>query len=89
MEQLTFETYRDRGFIVLSLLFDISTGEQAMAWAEANGGLTYPILIDDQGIGSRYEVDGGVPSFTLIGPGAEVIAVDGAISNLDIEAHLP
>ncbi|MBN1334412.1 MAG: hypothetical protein JXB39_00465 [Deltaproteobacteria bacterium] len=58
-------------------------------WAEDNGGLTYPILVDDQGVGMRFEVDSSVPSYTLIGPGAVVLKVDDSISDEDIEANLP
>ncbi len=83
-----YDLYRDRGLIVLSLLYDISTGEQAMTWAESHG-LTHPVLVDAPNVGARFERDWAVPSFTLIGPGAEILVLDGTITTEEIEAHLP
>jgi len=58
-------------------------------WADTYG-LTFPVLSDDGwGIMSRYEDDNYIPSHTLLGPGAEVIATDANITDSMIESVLP
>lgn len=52
--------------------------------------MTYPVLVDDQGVGYRWEIDGYIPSYTLLGPAGEILAVDqAAIDPETIEAALP
>jgi hypothetical protein len=89
MQQL-YNTYGSQGFIILFLLYDLTIWLEADDWVKDNGALTYPVLVDDQGVGMRFEVDDEVPSFTLIGPGAVVLAVDdNKLTTTDIENNLP
>jgi hypothetical protein len=45
-------------------------------WADV-AGITFPVLADTNWtVSGRYEVDGAIPSWTLLGPGAEVIDID-------------
>ena len=38
---------------------------------------------------NRFEADGGIPTLSLLKPGAEVVIADGMVSESDIEAALP
>lgn len=40
-------------------------------------------------MGNRFEQDQGIPSMTLLGPGAEVIVVDSFSAESEIESVLP
>ncbi len=88
--QLLYNTYMARGFIVLFLLYDVDHWLEAHDWVQDNGSLTYPVLVDNQEVGTRFEVDDEIPSFTLIGPGAVVLATDANdLTTEDIDANLP
>ena len=68
--------------------YNATTTEDASDWANTFG-LTFPVLADSGwSIGNRFELDNYIPSYTLIGPGMEVVEVDGDISDADIEALL-
>jgi hypothetical protein len=90
----TYQEYKDRGFIIIQLLGENNSGSTPSAsdldgWASTYG-VTFPTVADaGWNVTARYERDWGIPSFTLIGPGAEVIETDGWISDADIEAALP
>jgi hypothetical protein len=47
-------------------------------------GLTFAVTADDAAVWTRFEVDYGIPSLTLLGPGAVVVAADdmGAVSKI-------
>lgn len=52
--------------------------------------VTFPILADGGWrIGSRYEQDGYIPTWTLIAPGMEILTVDQALNDTRIIAELP
>jgi hypothetical protein len=58
-------------------------------WASEYG-LSTPVVADTNwGVNNRFEEDGGIPTTTLLGPGAEVIIRDGWVQDTDIEAVLP
>ena len=94
MEEL-YQTYRDDGFIVVTLItenYDAETPSQdnLEEWAEEYG-LTSPVLADGDEVAERYSERGelSLPSMTLIGPGAEVLIADGDVEESDIEDALP
>ncbi|MFK7926991.1 MAG: TlpA family protein disulfide reductase [Myxococcota bacterium] len=50
-------------------------------------GMTYPSIAAD--LGSRFERDGGIPTFVLMGPGHELLMVDeGHPTDADIQAAI-
>lgn len=53
----------------------VPTADELAGWAEQYG-LTFPVLADDAGVGNRFEKDFGIPTLTVIGYGAEVVAAD-------------
>ena len=68
------------------------TEDELLDWADTHLGDApyHPVVADPGwGVGSRFEADGGIPSLTLLGPGAVVITADGWIDASDIEAALP
>ena len=88
-----YQNYKDQGFMPIYLIaedneYNATTTEDASDWANTFG-LTFPVLADSGwSIGNRFELDNYIPSYTLIGPGMEVVEVDGDISDADIEALL-
>ena len=88
-----YQEFVDRGFIVVSLMFNDNDYEtpdtdDLKSWAD-NYGLTSPVVADDgSAVGNRFEADGYIPSKTLLGPGAEVVVVDGDISSTTIDELL-
>ena len=82
-----YDTYRDRGLMIISVL-SVSAVEQLQEWADSYS-LSYAVVMDDGDVGYRYEDDGYIPSFSLLAPGAEIIILDGAISAAQIEEQLP
>ncbi len=63
--------------------------EDLAGWADAYG-LTFPVLADENwGLESRFAQDSGIPSFTLLAPGAEVVATDDWGATSMIEDVLP
>ena len=55
-----------------------------MYWANTYG-LSTPVLSDASGVSYNYEVDGYIPSTSLLGPGMEILVIDGTISESDID----
>lgn len=52
--------------------------------------VTFPVLADPRwGVGTRYEQDGYIPTWTLMGPGLEILAVDTIVSESRIQSALP
>lgn len=92
--QALYAAYEDRGFIVLQLMAEEETGDTPSvndleSWAERYE-LGFPVLMDaGWKIGSRFELDGSIPSWTLLAPGMIVASVDSAFDADDIEATLP
>ena len=65
------------------------TAEELMGWADQYG-LTFPVVADaGWAIESRYAQDNGIPSFTLLAPGAEVVAADDFGAESMIPDYLP
>ena len=62
-----------------------------MSWVDTYG-LTHPVVADpDFGVTTRF-VDGnsiGLPSLSLLGPGAEVLIRNSWVTASDIESALP
>lgn len=59
-------------------------------WADAYG-VTHPVVAD-AGFGeaqSRSWISGGIPTYTLIAPGGEVLSADSGYSPSQIESILP
>ena len=85
-----YQNYKDQGFMPIYIIAEDSDGnatttEDASDWARTFG-LSFPVLTDsDWIIGNRFELDYYIPSYTLIGPGMEVIKIDADISDTDIE----
>lgn len=60
----------------------------AKDWADTHG-LTFPVLADaGWTVGNRFELDNYIPTYSLLGPGLEVLIKDGSITDADIEAAL-
>ncbi len=61
-----------------------------MRWADEYA-ITHAVIVDELGeIADRYEEDLAEPSFTLFGPGLEVIFRDkGTVQASDITPYLP
>ena len=80
--------------MVLQVLGENNSGsapsqEDLEGWADS-GGQTFPVLSDPGwSLANRFEVDYGIPTFSLIGPGMEVIAVDDWNSEGMIPDYLP
>lgn len=52
--------------------------------------VTFPVLADPNwSVGNRYEKDGYIPTWTLMGPGLEILAVDEIVRTSRIESVLP
>ncbi len=67
--------------------------EDLYDWATSAAGVdggNHPVVADSGwGVDNRFEADGGIPTLTLLGPGAEVLIADGYVTGADIEAALP
>ena len=73
-----YQAHKADGLMVMQALFQnnesaVPTAEDLATWADTYSA-TFPILSDDSGVGNRFELDGGIPTLTVIGPGAEVVA---------------
>jgi hypothetical protein len=81
------------GFTVLGVVYQNDEGapvsESDVVTYAAATGVNYPILSDPNEVGRRFEVDNGIPSLTLLGPGPEVLIRDGYVSTGDIVDALP
>ena len=91
--EVEYQQYRESGFILLGAYMSGYTGgpatqEELDMWASTHGS-TFPVMYVD--ISHMVQFFGnsiGTPSEVLIGPGMEVIKVNG-ITPADIEAVLP
>jgi len=90
-----YQNYKDQGFIVIYAMAENSAGatpttEELSAFS-AEHGLTFPVVADSGwGIGNRFEQDNAIPTYNLLGPGMQVVQVDGGhINDADVEALLP
>ena len=91
-----YDQYKDRGLMIITLLGEDESGgtpgvENLETWADQYG-QTFPVVADaGYGVVTRYVSGGsiGLPSITLLGPGAEVVIADGYPQTADIEAVLP
>lgn len=87
-----WEDYHEDGLMILDFLGENASGgapDQAtlVSWAD---GHDYAVLADPNwAISSTGYVSGGIPAISLLGPGAEVIILDGYPQATDIEAALP
>jgi hypothetical protein len=86
--QAAYEQYRDSGLMIIGLYtetndYELPTSEDLQGWADTYG-LTFAVTADDAAVWTRFEVDYGIPSLTLLGPGAVVVAADdmGAVSKI-------
>ena len=79
--QSTFKQYEDQGLVVFQLLAENNSGstptESELAqWADS-AGQTHPVVADaGWSVSNRFELDYGIPTFSLLAPGMEVVAVD-------------
>ena len=89
-----YETYADRGLMIVELLAEDSHGDTPdrdalEAWAERLD-VTFPVLADpDWDVSFRFERDGSLPSWTLMAPGVVLASMDAELSAADIESVLP
>jgi hypothetical protein len=58
--------------------------EDLETWANTYG-LSTPVLSDAKGASYRFEVDNYIPTTSLLGPGMEVLIVDGQVTSAAIE----
>lgn len=95
MQQL-YREYEDRGFIVITLLGEDLSGRapgqsDLQGWADAFG-LTHPVVADaNWGVTARFlrSSSFSIPTMSLLGAGAEVLARDTWVSETEIRNHLP
>lgn len=91
-----YDEYEAQGFMVITLVAENydeqpPTRAELMIWAAAHG-IQHPVVADPY-----YEVTGryvqgssiGLPSMTLLGPGAELLSLDTPVDESDIVANLP
>ena len=87
-----YQEYKDDGFVVISLLAENNSGSTPSQsdledWAD-NYGSNHPLVADD-GWSTTYAYASGssiyLPTTHLIGPGAEVIAVDSTMQGWSYE----
>jgi hypothetical protein len=65
------------------------TADELAGWADQHG-LTIPVLSDSGwALSNRFEQDYGIPTFSLLGPGMEVLAADDWGSEAMIPEALP
>lgn len=87
-----WDDYHDSGLMILDFLGENNNGQPPdqdtlVSWAD---GHEYAVLADPNwAISSTGYVSGGIPAISLLGPGAEVIILDGYPQATDIENALP
>ncbi|MBK7760802.1 MAG: hypothetical protein IPI35_31215 [Deltaproteobacteria bacterium] len=91
--QAAYEQYRDSGLMIIGIYTQNAESEppsqeDLQGWAETYG-LTFAVTYDDVDVWTRFEVDYGIPSLTLLGPGAVVIAADDMSAVSQIPEALP
>ena len=88
------QEYMDRGFIAISLMGENTSGgtptpEDLQEWA-ATYGITHPLVADAGWAYSSKYFTGGIPSETLMAPGAVLKVIDGfGLEGPDFEEYLP
>ncbi len=88
-----YQKFKDQNFLAVYLIaedieYNATTTEDAAVWADTHG-LTFPVLADaNWEVGNRFEVGNGIPSYSLLGPGMEVLIKDGTVTDADIEAAI-
>ena len=93
MQEL-YETYADRGLMVIGLYSEteetdvLPTAEDLQRWSDTYG-TTFPVVADDASVWTRFEKDYGIPSLTLLSPGAVVVSADGGSVDGLLEDVLP
>ena len=90
-----YQKYKDQGLLIITLLTENYEQEppdqdQLNEWADEYG-QTFPVVSDADRYIHTFGKKGTVklPSFTLLGPGAEVLVVNKDITEDDIIAVLP
>ena len=91
-----YESYREEGLMVITLLGETDSGaapgvEHLEAWSSQYG-QDFPVVADPgYSVASRFVTGGsiGLPTITLLAPGAEVLIADGYPQTADIEGALP
>lgn len=69
--------------------YEPPTQEDLVAWADEYG-MTFPVVHDEAwGIENRFREDNGIPTISLLGPGAEVVIRDQWVTEAQIEEVLP
>ncbi len=91
--QAAYEQYRDSGLMIIGIYTEtveneLPAQEDLQGWADTYG-LTFAVTADDAAVWTRFEVDYGIPSLTLLGPGAVVIAADDMSAVSQIPEALP
>lgn len=92
--QALYETYADRGLMVVELLAEDQHGDTPdrdalESWTAAHD-VSFPVLADpDWDVSFRFEQDGSLPSWTLVAPGVVLASMDAELSARDIESVLP
>lgn len=90
-----YEDFQDEGLMIITLLGEDMFGNapseaELLDWADSFG-LEHPVLSDGNwGVTGRY-LQGfsfGIPTFHVIGPGAEVLATDTWVTRWDVENFL-
>ncbi|MEM6929210.1 MAG: TlpA disulfide reductase family protein, partial [Myxococcota bacterium] len=84
------------GLMVITLLGETASGgtpgqSDVQAWADAYG-ISHPVVVDPgYGVAASFVVGGtiGLPTMTLLAPGAEIVAADRRVNQADILAVLP
>ena len=92
--QSTFKQYEAEGLVVFQLLAENSqqqtpSADELAQWADQSG-QTHPVVADaGWSVSNRFEKDYGIPTFSLLAPGMEVVAVDDWSSESMIPEVLP
>ena len=92
--QALYDTYADRGLMVVELLAEDQHGDTPdhdalEAWATRLD-VSFPVLADpDWEVSFRFEQDGSLPSWTLVAPGVVLASMDADLTARDIESVLP
>ena len=91
-----YETYKERGLIVVTLLVETNDGkpptvEDLEEWVDEYE-VTHPVLSDPEwGVVESYTSRGtpALPSHTLLAPGMEILIAAGQVDEAEVEALLP
>jgi len=90
-----YQNFRDDGFIQITLLGEDNAGQPPNDaalndWADTPANpVTFPVVSDGQwGVGNRYERDGGIPTFSVVGRDMTLRSVDGQHGDAFIEELL-